>query len=191
MSTYRLKVRFQDAEVEVVAKNGAVFAHELDRYLENFLKTSVKSSYSAPAPKFEERTSEEKATSGFNFEQQKPEVKAEPEFVQPMEDKKPEPPKAANDVLLSLSDFLSGTKAAQLFDEFIASAYYIKHILEQPDFTLKSLNAKFYPATNSLVDFGVVDDAKNRGLIEIFEQDGTTKYTLNSAGENYFREQLQ
>ena len=53
------------------------------------------------------------------------------------------------------------------------------------------LNAKFYPATGSLVDFSLVEEAKNSGLIDSKEEDGVTKYTLNEQGESHFINQLR
>ena len=43
MSTYRLKVKCNKAQLEVVAKSGALLAYEMDRYLENFLNRKIES----------------------------------------------------------------------------------------------------------------------------------------------------
>ena len=41
MSIYRLKVKCNNAQVEVLAKNGTILSRELDRYLESFLGRKI------------------------------------------------------------------------------------------------------------------------------------------------------
>ena len=43
MSTYRLKIKYNTAQFELVAKSGNLIAYELDRYLESFLNRKVES----------------------------------------------------------------------------------------------------------------------------------------------------
>ena len=43
MSVYRLKIKYNTAQFELVAKSGNLIAYELDRYLESFLNRKVES----------------------------------------------------------------------------------------------------------------------------------------------------
>ena len=92
---------------------------------------------------------------------------------------------------LSLSDFISCNKSKDVFSDFIISAYYLKRILNINYFTIKMLNSKFYPATGTLVDLSIIDEARMRGFIDSKEEDGSLKYTLSPAGESYFINQLR
>ncbi len=101
-----------------------------------------------------------------------------------------EMPQQQNNVM-SLSEFLAANNSNDVFSEFIVSAYYLKRVLNMPSFSIKLLNSKFYPATGTLVDLSIVDDARNRGFVDTIEEDGMLKYTLSSSGESYFTNQLR
>lgn len=178
MSIYRLKVMCKNAQVEVVAKNGVILARELDKYLESFLGRTLSTQYS-------HETKNEHTV----------------EFIphnEPLQNIEYAAPKAdisqtegALNESLSLSEFIAVNKGLDIFSEFIISAYYIKKILHESSFTVKFLNSKFYPATGTLVDLSIIEDAKNQGFIHALEEDGVTKYTLSDTGEEFFVNQLR
>ena len=118
-----------------------------------------------------------------------PQVVAQsPQATQPQQHY--EMPQQQNNVM-SLSEFLAANNSNDVFSEFIVSAYYLKRVLNMPSFSIKLLNSKFYPATGTLVDLSIVDDARNRGFVDTIEEDGMLKYTLSSSGESYFTNQLR
>lgn len=45
MATYRLTIKRDNISVQVVAKSGALIAHEMDRYLESFVNRKINSKY--------------------------------------------------------------------------------------------------------------------------------------------------
>lgn len=221
MSTYRLKIKCNNAQLEVVAKSGALLAYELDRYLESFLNRKIESMpYAAPKkvynqpqaqvqaqlPQQEVQVQIQPQQQEYTHQQQNPvytqntfnkEKAEEIEYIQheapavqqqTIHEQYKQPQQEA---YISLGDFLNSNKSADIFSEFIISAYYIKRILNINYFTIKMLNSKFYPATGSLVDLSILDEARTRGFIETKEEDGTLKYTLSSAGESYFINQLR
>jgi len=180
MSYYKLRVKCGDAEVEVIAKSGAVLAREVDKYLQTFLGHTP-----APTPQrsYEQpRYIEEPVVQDVYVQPQ-----TDTTYTQPVQ----HTPVVEQGELISLGDFIAGIKSSQIFEEFISSTYYLKKIAGQNSFTLKFLNSKFYPATNKLIDFAVIEEGKNRGFIDAIDDNGTTKYCLNAMGEEFFKSQLQ
>ncbi len=212
MSTYRLKIKCNNAQMEVVAKNGALLAYEMDRYLENFVNRKIESApYAAPKKAYTQEMAQlQTILQGFDQEQQTPRFSqpmqsepaavqieyTQPNFVQetPVAQEQPVNKQVQNsqqEIYINLGDFLAANKSGNIFSDFIISAYYIKRVLNINFFTIKMLNSKFYPATGSLVVLSIIDEARTRGFIETKEEDGTHKYTLSAAGESYFINQLR
>ncbi len=180
MSTYHFKAKYNDEQIEVVAKNGAVIERELDRYLESFLNRKIHT---------ENKNEFDICTHGEQCQKEAPtEVQQDTFEFQPQQEQSSPQDETQ---MPTLSEFIASNKSYNTFSEFIIAAYYIKKVLNQDCFTLKMLNAKFYPATGSLVDFSLVEEAKNSGLIDSKEEDGVTKYTLNEQGESHFINQLR
>lgn len=190
MSIYRLRVKCNNAQVEVVAKNGTILAREMDRYLESFLGRKISTNYEQPvqqrytqpqteysAPQMQDFTIDFKPAQQVHQQTQNTNTAAE-NFN-------------TNFNVPALNEFIASNKGYDTFSEFIISAYYMKKVLNNEFFTLKMLNSKFYPATGSLVDFYIIEEAKNKGFINTWNDEGTTKYTLNEEGEAYFINQLR
>lgn len=174
MSTYHFKGKCKNNQVEVITSKPEVLERELDRYLEAFLGTKVSK---APAQKPQQT------------EQHEPEDFFKDTFQSHLKTQSV-PEENIEEEIISLADFLFSNDSTDLFDEFIASAYYFKKILKQNSFTLKFLNSKFYPATNRLIDFSIVEEAKNRGFIDNWEEEGATRYSLSENGEMFFLNQI-
>lgn len=248
MSTYRLKIKYNTAQFELVAKSGNLIAYELDRYLESFLNRKVESAplvfkktepvyqsvqpqqvqqvqqvqqaqqtqqvqYDMPMPKAQETPQEHVVhVQTTNIVQEQPKVEEQSviirqqTFNQNIENTSTEgqfapqqttptqenfAASAGQNTTMSLGDFLAINKSGDVFSEFIISAYYYKHVLNIPSFSIKMLNSKFYPSTGTLIDLSIVDEARARGFIDIIEEDGMLKYTLSANGETYFINQLR
>lgn len=181
MSIYRLRVKCNNAQVEVVAKNGTILAREMDRYLESFLGRKISTQYEPVQQNYYQQQTQhsEPRMEEFSLNQQ----------LQHQEYHQTQGNGCAQ--IPALNEFIASNKSYDAFSEFIISAYYMKKVLNQEFFTLKMLNSKFYPATGSLVDLSMVEDAKNRGFLSSWEDEGATKYTLNNEGETYFINQLR
>ena len=252
MSTYRLTIKCDNAQIELIAKNGALVGYEMDRYLESFVNRKIESApyamqksqapfnnqaaqqYSAPQPNFapQQEYTAHIEQPAYNMPPQQPQPQVQQPQVQynynqpPQQQAAPVPEAneihfvqsepapqpqvqpqvqenytqaetpaqntyAEQEAYISLGDFLASNKSTDVFSEFIISAYYIKRVLNIGHFTLKMLNGKFYPATGTLIDMAIIDEARTRGFIESLEEDGSLKYTLRSAGESYFINQLR
>ena len=258
MSTYRLTIKCDSAQIELIAKSGALVGYEMDRYLENFVNRKIESApyaaqkpqqsfgnqtaaqqYSAPQPSFAPQQEYTAQVQPAHNMAQQPQVQPQMQYnynpapqaqsmpapeaneihfaqSEPMPQVQPAPapqvqPQMRQDYIhpgssaqneiqsasveqeayISLADFLASNKSTDVFSEFIISAYYIKRVLNIGHFTLKMLNGKFYPATGTLIDMSIIDEARTRGFIESLEEDGSLKYTLSSAGESYFINQLR
>ena len=197
MATYRLTIKRDNAQVQLVAKSSALIAYELDRYLENFVNRPISSN--SDFEKQNEFVSIRKKTAENRYNDinqgaikdlsgipvhtpEEESLKTSSEFQDATREQ---------EALISLADFLMSNKADSTFSEFIISAYYIKRILNISHFTLKMLNSKFYPVTKTLIDLSMVEEARTRGFIELLDEDGVIKYTLTPAGESYFINQLR
>lgn len=186
MSIYRLKVKCNNAQVEVLAKNGTILSRELDRYLESFLGRKINP------------VSFDINNSGYNGSEhiaqpqpaQNQDIQNPQSFGQPQIQNVP-PQNQDKAQIPSLGEFIASNKSYDTFSEFIITAYYFKKVLNLNSFTLKMLNSKFYPATGSLVDMSLTEEAANKGLIHMWEEEGSTKYTLSEQGEGYFYNQLR
>lgn len=172
MSTYSLKVKCKDSQVEVIAKSGNVISKELDIYLNEFI-------YGNYTPQVKSEASQSIEPQTFdNFELAKPqenEVEVEGELVNSEE---------------TLKDFIEKVDILDTFSKFIATAYYFKNKLNSPSFTLKSLNAEFYPATGVFCDISLMENAKSRGFIDQWEDEEGTKYSINTNGESFFTNEV-
>ena len=227
MATYRLTIKRNDTQVQVISSSNPVIEYELDRYLECFVNrkisneqflakkdvtnncvaqqnaTNISSDFHVNSTKnvavekkqacsqmsceqHKQYTSDvQEMTGSYTSVEQNKEVytnKPTQECIQTQREQQ---------ALISLKDFLVSNKATDTFSEFIISAYYIKRVLNIPHFTLKMINAKFYPIANALIDLSIINEARTRGFVESIEEDGVAKYTLTPAGESYFINQLR
>ncbi len=173
MSVYRLRVKCNNAQVEVIAKDGTVIAKELDKYLANFMGINT---VTVEEPK-EEISLRALAESSVQQQQKEEHFSSQ---VAPVNNGTP-----------SLSEFIDSSNGYDDFSEFIIGAYYIKKVLGHEFFTLKTLNSKFYPATGNLVDFSMIEEARNRGFIDTIEDENGVRYCLNEQGEAFFVDQLR
>ena len=232
MATYRLKIKRDNTQIQIIAKSGGLVAYEMDRYLEDFVNRKInsdlsflkkdKSNYSTASSDYVFNNSLS-AVSNFNtnntqhteivneqaypktqYEQNTNQITIAQETANPNANRENSaefcaekhaqehmPEKREQQVPVSLGNFLASNKANDIFNQFIITTYYVKRVLNIPHFTLKMINAKFYPATNSLVDLSIINEARTRGFIESFEEDGVAKYALTPAGESYFINQLR
>ncbi len=181
MSIYRLRVKCNNAQVEVVAKNGTILAREMDRYLESFLGRKISTQYEPVQQNYYQQQTSYSEPRMEEFSLNQPHMQQEYH----------EAPNTIGGQIPALNEFIASNKGYDTFSEFIISAYYMKKVLNNEFFTLKMLNSKFYPATGSLVDFYIIEEAKNKGFINTWNDEGTTKYTLNEEGEAYFVNQLR
>lgn len=92
---------------------------------------------------------------------------------------------------IDFASFLSIFKPKSINDEFLICAYYIKNIIKEQNFTMKSLNAKLFKAAGDIAGTSVLDDLVEIGLIETHKGEDSTIYSISPAGEEYFEEKFQ
>ena len=215
MANYHLIVNCPNTKIEVIAKSGEVLANELDIYRHIFLHNEIPEYAKSDVLKTF-KTSEQTIK---NVQEEVFVVPVEEQFVQNIQvampndsvqidnlptieettqtqeenkitEEKTEEKSEPHGFSLELSKFSNYNKEDELFDKFMLCANYIRRILKQEWFTIKFLNLKFYPATNKLVDFSIIEKAKSRGFLDVKEIDGVTMYSLNDAGREYLETQL-
>ncbi len=210
MSTYRLKIKCNNAQLEVCAKDGSLLAYELDRYLECFLNRKIESAPYITQTRISKQKEQFNYTESVNLQaKQETQNLVAPQYQQPVQQEQTivQQPQyqqdntvkdIANNVVkpvqeayISLEDFINSNKSTDIFSEFVICAYYFKRILNITTYSVKTLNSKFYPATGKLIDLSIVDEARMRGFIDTVEENGSLKYTLSADGESYFINQLR
>ena len=87
--------------------------------------------------------------------------------------------------------FYSQYNSAELFDNFVICAYFIKNNLKQQEFTIKFLNSKLFQATGKIADLSIVDQLIANELLMTFETEDSRKYCITSSGEEYFIKKFQ
>ena len=84
------------------------------------------------------------------------------------------------------NQFLSDYKTRDLSNQFVICAYFIKHALRQPNFTIKFINSKLFPATGKIADMAIVDDLIKKEYIKMIETSNSKVYCITQNGEMYF-----
>ena len=74
---------------------------------------------------------------------------------------------------------------------FLVCAFYIKNILKQENFTMKSINSKLFQATGMIADLAVVDDLVSKAYIRVIESEDSKKYCITPDGEGFFVQRFQ
>lgn len=88
--------------------------------------------------------------------------------------------------MLDFKPFLTGCNCQSLYDEFVVCAYFIKHVLKQPNFTIKFINSKLFQATGKLADMAVIDEMVLREYIRIVDVETPKTYCITAEGEIQF-----
>ncbi len=82
--------------------------------------------------------------------------------------------------------YLASFKCSELIDEFLICSYYIKNILNENCFSMKSINSNLYKATGMIADMSVVNELIELGYIKTVYVEDMKKYTITQDGEAYF-----
>ena len=91
------------------------------------------------------------------------------------------------DFKLYLNEFNCDTQSEQ----FLICAFYIKNILKQENFTMKSINSKLFQATGAIADLGILDDLVSKAYIRVISTPEAKKYCITPDGEGYFISRFQ
>ncbi len=102
-----------------------------------------------------------------------------------------EPLKDAKEINLDFKLFLAGFMISDLSNEFLACAYYIKNILKQDGFSMKTINSYLFQAARKIADMSTVSDLVERGFILHDESQEINKYAITASGEEYFKNKYQ
>ena len=168
MSKYSLKIKLGDVELDFVSKTPSVIGAQLDDYLEMMLGYK---------PDFENLTQNSEQTL-------LPPTSEENEGFGEILNK------VQNiDEELPLTLFMQRKASSSLLDDFIVTAFFLKNVLNQESFTIKSLNLNLYSAVNKIVDSAIIDKALECGYIKVVQtQDANepTRYTIAPTGEGYY-----
>lgn len=87
--------------------------------------------------------------------------------------------------------FLAMYEAESIEDEFLICAYYIKNILSEQSFTMKSINAKLFKASEKIAGISILENLIEKGLIEQIQNSDTNSYSITQEGEKYFENCFQ
>ena len=87
--------------------------------------------------------------------------------------------------------FLAMYEAESIEDEFLICAYYIKNILSEQSFTMKSINAKLFKASGKIAGISILENLIEKGLIEQIQNSDTNSYSITQEGEKYFENCFQ
>ncbi len=90
---------------------------------------------------------------------------------------------------LPLTLFMQRKISNSLFDDFIITAFFLKNVLNQESFTIKSLNLNLYSASNKIVDFEILNEALKCEYVKVVATEDAnepTRYTIASGGEGYY-----
>ena len=192
MARYTLKIKFGDVEMDFESQEPASVESQMDGCLEEMLgvkleavKNQAHQEVSAPEPLIEPREVEK------IFSESK-EVEKETILSIPLggESFSEILTRTRNiDEELPLTLFMQRKVSASLFDDFIITAFFLKNVLNQESFTIKSLNLNLYSAANKLVDFEILNEALRGGYVKTVEAQGPdepAKYTITPSGEGYY-----
>lgn len=87
---------------------------------------------------------------------------------------------------LDFKPFLTSYPCETLQDEFLVCAYFIKHALKQPNFTIKFINSKLFQATGKIVDMSIIDEMVMKEYIKIMDYETPKTYCITAQGEIHF-----
>ncbi len=87
--------------------------------------------------------------------------------------------------------FLAGFIISDLSNEFLACAYYIKNILKEESFSMKTINSYLFQAVGKIADMSTVTDLVDKDFISFVDFDSTHKYSITTNGEEYFKNKYQ
>ena len=90
------------------------------------------------------------------------------------------------DSKLDFKLFLAGFIISDIYNQFLACAFYIKNVLKENGFNMKTINSHLIKATGNLADSSILNDFIERGFVDSFEEEGNRKYAISKAGEDYF-----
>jgi|GEM_PF-6749133 len=183
MSRYSLKVKFDDVELNFDAQEPTRIANQMDNYLEMVLggKPKIVENHMHQEPAVPE-------ISGRPKEDEKETILSIP--LDGNESFSEVLGKVRNiDEELPLTLFMQRKASNSLFDDFIITAFFLKNVLNQESFTIKSLNLNLYSAANKLVDFEILNEALKCGYVRIAEvkdPNEPTRYAITPNGEGYY-----
>lgn len=89
---------------------------------------------------------------------------------------------------IDLKQFIKNCSCQNQEDELLVCAYFIKHILKEPDFTIKYINSKLYQATGSFVGMSVIDELVTKDYIRVINIETPKTYSITTQGEICFAE---
>lgn|SRR5574344_813461 len=129
------------------------------------------------------------------FEEEKPDIPTEMNFESALEESIQNPKTEViekEDAISDFSGYLKSYNSQSSVDSLIITAMYIINIENKERFTIKEINAKLVPLTESPIDHSVIEEAISQNYIKIIpDLTGTseyTEYTLTEQGEGYFVE---
>ncbi len=86
--------------------------------------------------------------------------------------------------------YLSTFAVNEIHDEFLVCASYLKNILKQSDFAIKTANANLFQATGKIADTTIVDELIQKEYIKTIIVNDFTKYAITPNGEAYITGKL-
>ena len=92
---------------------------------------------------------------------------------------------------IDFKTYLANFKYSNLIDEFLICSYYIKNILKQNSFSMKTINSNLYASSGEIADLSVVNELINLGCIKTVEVEEKKQYTITPYGETYFISKFQ
>lgn len=185
MGRYSLKIKLGEIEMDFDAQDSAAVASQLDDYLKVILDGKPKI---AEKPVYQEASEPEALiTAEPQKETEKETILSVPlggaSFSEVLT-------KVSNiDEELPLTLFMQRKISNSLLDDFIITAFFLKNVLNQESFTIKSLNLNLYSAANKLVDFEILNEALKCEYIKVVEvcnPDEPARYTIAPNGEGYY-----
>lgn len=134
-----------------------------------------------------------------NIQNPEPEIVPEPEVVEfekvlekSIENPTFEPNKTTDERFLEI---ISSKNPQNKFEKFMITAYYLSEFEKEERFSLKQINAKMMQNLSELIDHTVLQEAFDKGLVEIVpDLTGSAEvceYKLTGAGEEYFISGMQ
>ncbi len=100
-------------------------------------------------------------------------------------------PTIRKDINFDFKLFLAGFIISDLPNQFLACAFYMKNVLKQQGFTMKTINARLFKAVGQIADLSIADDFIKKGYISSTQIDDVKKYAITSLGEEYFIKKYQ
>ncbi|MBR1616786.1 hypothetical protein IJ670_01400 [bacterium] len=92
--------------------------------------------------------------------------------------------------IMSFKDFLRNYNVKDIRSEFLICAFYIKNVLAQNSFTMKSINSKLFHAAGRIADTSILDELIKRNFIKPVFSDTFKQYTITELGEKHILNKL-